>query len=191
MSYKYFAQLLFCLFLSLNATAQSLEVCLSPEEQKLFDLINKYRKSKKLSAVPYSARLTRVAQLHVQDLENNYSYSAQNKCNPHSWSDQGNWTACCYTSDHREAACMWNKPKEITGYAGNGYEIAFYHSQSATAENALAGWQQSKGHNEVIINLGIWQKVKWNAMGIGIYGKYAVVWFGELADESELEKCKD
>jgi len=41
------------------------DVCVSPEEKKLFDLIMEYRKSKKLKPLPYSAKLTKVAQAHV------------------------------------------------------------------------------------------------------------------------------
>jgi hypothetical protein len=43
----------------------------------------------------------------------------------------------------------------------------------------------------VIINQDIWKKYAWNAIGISIKGKYAVVWFGKEADEAgEPEKCK-
>jgi hypothetical protein len=37
-------------------------------------------------------------------------------------------------------------------------------------------------HNEVLLNLGIWQSSTWNAIGIGIYGQYAVLWVGEAVD---------
>ena len=166
------------------------EVCLTTEERKLFDLIMNYRKSKKLPPVPYSAKLTQVAQAHVRDLASYFDYDNRGDCNPHSWSNNGDWTPCCYTSDHKQAACMWSKPKEIAGYESEGYEIAFFSSDGAEAEESLAGWKSSAGHNPVIINEGTWKEVGWKAIGVGIYDRYAVVWFGVLEDQSTLKTCK-
>ncbi len=166
------------------------ETCLNTEEKKLYDLIMAYRKSKRLPPIPYSAKLSKVAQTHVRDLEANYNYENASTCNPHSWSDKGTWTSCCYTSDHKQASCMWTKPKEIAGYEGYGYEIAYYSSAGANATEGLEGWKKSPGHNPLIINSGTWSKVKWQAIGIGIYGQYGVVWFGEEADESKMKLCK-
>jgi len=166
------------------------EVCLTSEEKKLYDLIMAYRKSKKLPPIPYSAKLTKVAQVHARDLEENYSYGNMGDCNPHSWSDKGTWSSCCYTPDHKEAKCMWQKPKEIADYAGNGYEIAYYSSAGANAIEGLEGWKKSQGHNPLLVNTGTWAKVNWKAIGIGFYGQYGVVWFGEEADESKMQTCK-
>jgi len=166
------------------------EVCLSPDERVLYDLLMDYRKSKKLKVIPYSAKLTKVAQAHVRDLAAHFDYENRGDCNPHSWSANGTWTACCYTNDHKQATCMWNKPKEISGYPSEGYEIAFFSSDGAEALESLEGWKQSAGHNPVIINSGTWEQVTWSAIGVGIFEKYAVVWFGQLADPSELVVCK-
>ena len=84
---------------------------------------------------------------------------------------------------------MWSKPKEIAGYESEGYEIAFYSSAGATAAESLEGWKKSAGHNPVIVNEGTWNQVKWEAVGIGIHGPYAVVWFGQLADPSKITMC--
>lgn len=159
------------------------EVTLSQEEQKLYELIMEYRKSKKLDPIPLSAKLTMVAQTHARDLADNYEFDVKNKCNPHSWSKKGKWSACCYTNDHKQAKCMWDKPREISGYNSNGYEIAYYSSKGASAEEGLAGWKLSPGHNPLIINDGMWSKVQWKGIGIGIYGEYGIVWFGEIADD--------
>lgn len=159
------------------------EVCLTQEEQKLYRLIMAYRKSKKLAPIPLSAKLSMVAQVHARDLANHYTFDPDNKCNPHSWSKKGSWSACCYTSDHKQAACMWDKPKEIAGYPGSGYEIAYYSSAGANAQEGLNGWKVSPGHNPLLVNLGMWEKVKWKAIGIGIYKEYGLVWFGEVQDE--------
>jgi uncharacterized protein YkwD len=177
--------LFICVILILTIPSFGQEVCLSDEEQKLYDLIMQYRKSKKLKSIPISTALTRVAQAHARDLSENFEVSDTNPCNPHSWSDKGKWTPCCYTNDHKQASCMWNKPKEISGYEGIGFEIAYYSSAGANAVEGLEGWKKSPGHNPVIVNLGTWNKTEWRAIGIGLYKEYGVVWFGEVEDEEE------
>ncbi len=179
---------LLCLLLSQSVPAQ--DVCLTQEEQNLYNLLMQYRRSKNLTAIPFSARLTRVAQAHVRDLSEHFDYENRGDCNPHSWSSKGSWSSCCYTDDHNQASCMWNKPREISGYDSDGYEIAFFSSDGAEAEESLEGWKKSPGHNPVMINSGTWNKAKWEAVGIGIYGNYAVMWFGALADPSTMVDCK-
>lgn len=163
-------------------------VCLNAEEMKLYYLLMEYRESRNLERISLSSKLSKVAQLHAQDLEENFD-PRNGKCNIHSWSRKGNWKSCCYTDDHKEANCMWNKPREITGYAGNGFEISYSSTAGATAAEGLAGWRVSPGHNQVIVNEGVWKNIKWKAIGIGIYENYAVVWFGEVEDESKPEGC--
>ncbi len=167
------------------------DVCLSTEEYKLYDMINEYRKQYNLAKIPVSRSLTYVAQLHVWDLNENKPNS-KSSCNMHSWSDKGSWTACCYTSDHAKASCMWDKPRELTNYSGNGFEISHgTFGYNANAESALKGWKNSSGHNNVIINKSIWANSKWDAIGIGISGGFAVVWFGKTKDiEIEPSKCE-
>ncbi len=168
--------LLFVLFiLSYPLYAQQL----SPQERELYDLIMQYRRTRGLPSIPLSRNLTYVAQTHVKDLTENNPVT--DRCNLHSWSSNGNWTPCCYTSDHAQAACLWNKPRELTPYQGNGYEISFWSSGGATPRGSLASWQNSPGHNALIINSSYWQDT-WNAIGVGINGNYAVVWFGKEPD---------
>lgn len=173
-----------------KTTTSDEAVCLSEEEKKLYDQIMLYRKSKHLKPIPFSAKLTKVAQTHVRDLEANFDYDTRGECNPHSWSDKGKWTSCCYTSDHAQAACMWSKPREISGYEGEGYEIAYYSSEKASAIEGLDGWKKSAGHNPLLINSGTWSKLEWKSIGVGIYGKYGVVWFGQGEDKSRIKVCK-
>ena len=160
---------------------------LSGEELKLYTMINDYRNSKGLKNIPISKSLTFVAQTHVRDLVNNKPYMGAN-CNSHSWSNEGKWTSCCYTSNHARAKCMWDKPRELTSYMGNGFEIATGYLSNPeykmTAEKALQSWKGSSGHNNVIINRDKWNDSEWNAIGIGIYKGFAVVWFGEEKDEN-------
>ena len=85
---------------------------------------------------------------------------------------------------------MWLKPKEIASYDGNGFEIAYYSSIGANAQEGIDGWKISPGHNPLLINSGTWEKVKWRAIGIGIYNEYGHVWFGEVLDSNQPESCK-
>lgn len=165
---------------------------LNEAETDLFNLINEYRHTYGLPPVALSKNLTYVAKLHVQDLAENLPYNE--RCNLHSWSSEGPWTACCYTEDHAQAACMWNKPQEISNYPGIGYEIAYWTDETLSPEDfaakALAGWKRSTNHNVVIINKGRWKDRHWNAMGIGVYKGYAAVWFGEEKDPDQLVAAK-
>lgn len=163
--------------------------CLTTEEATLATLINEYRATLGLPEIPLSRSLSTVAQWHVRDLEWNNPASGHDPrglpCNMHSWSDEGPWNPVCYTSDHYYAAGMWDKPREITDgiYTSDGFEIAMGGSGwTATAAAALAGWQSSPPHNNVIIEQGPWAGYQWPGMGIGIYEGYAVVWFGRTAD---------
>jgi len=187
---KTITPLFICLVSMLWTPSFGQEICLSEEEKKLYDLMMKYRKSKKLKAIPLSAKLTKTAQAHVRDLMENYTYEEGSRCNPHSWSDKGKWTSCCYTSDHKEAKCMWIKPNEIAGYSGNGYEILYWTSAEANAVEGLEGWKKSPGHNPLIVNIGTWEKMEWKAVGIGFYKNYGVVWFGDVEDEETPRQCK-
>lgn len=145
------------------------------------DVINQYRQKNGLPAIPISSQLTLVAETHVWDLETNRPNKG--KCNLHSWSDQGNWTPCCYTDDHAQASCIWNKPREIARYSGIGYEIAAEYRASdgttMTPYRALEIWKTSKPHLDVILNRGIWSKNAWRAMGAAFSEHFAVFWFGD------------
>ncbi len=172
-------RILIILCLILNSIISYSQV-LTDEERKLYNIIMEYRKEKGLPHIPLSKSLTFVAQTHVKDLQT--SGLENSTCNMHSWSSNGRWTSCCYTRDHANASCMWNKPRELTIYKGNGYEIAYgSYGASASAEGALKGWKGSSGHNNVIINQGIWYD-QWNAIGIGLFKGFAVVWFGKETD---------
>jgi len=179
---------------SMFAVAAEPGDCLTAEEGQLLELINQYRVDEGHAAVPWSKSLTEVAQWHVWDLETN-NPDASISCNMHSWSDQGIWTPVCYTADHANAAGMWAKPSEITGnvYSAPGYEIAYFGGAGTTPQGALAAWQGSSGHNDVILNQGIWaSRDPWPAMGAGIFGGYAVVWFGDMTDpRGGIATCGD
>jgi len=156
-------------------------------------MVNDYRADHGLPPVPISPSLNAVAEAHVRDLMDNRPDTAtgfgRGACNMHSWSSAGRWTPVCYTRDHARAPAMWSKPREITrgAYPGNGYEIAYWWSGGRiTPEIALHGWQDSPGHNDLLIEDGPWRDANWRAMGVGIHGNYAVVWFGKEPDRAGL-----
>lgn len=151
---------------------------MTAEAQDLYDRIMAYRATAGLPSIPASEDLTRVAQSHVWDSYTNNP--AQGNCNLHSWSNTPPWTGCCYTPDHAAAQCMWDKPREISSYSGNGYEISARSSGTLTPESALSLWQGSPGHNNVIMNRAPWTQ-PWGAIGVAIDGGYAHVWFGREA----------
>ena len=156
----------------------------SEKEAKLYYIINAYRESQGLQKLSFSKSLTIVARTHVSD-SNTYTPENQRDSrgmqgNLHSWSNHGSWTPVVYTSDHEYAANMWSKPRELTSYTGNGYEISSWYSGSITPEDALDLWKNSSGHNAVMTTQGNWSDLK--TMGVAIDGKYAHVWFGSVAD---------
>ena len=154
-----------------------------PEDaQTLYEEVNTYRVTLGLPEVPLSPSLSAVAQAHVDDLEANYPYEP---CNLHSWSTENeSWSGCCYESDAPTPKCMWDKPRELTNYPGDGFEIAVsvFGARPISAKRALREWQKSAGHHEVIINQGPWLETDWRAMGVAISEHYAVVWFGKETD---------
>lgn len=172
--------------------------CLTSEETLLAQQLNAYRVANGLASIPVSKSLTTVAHWHVLDLILNNPHSGTDSrglpCNSHSWSDQGYWTPVCYTPDHAYASGMWNKPREITFdvYDSAGFEIAAWVSGgSISASRALSLWLQSPPHNAVISEQGVWQGYNWRAMGVGMYRRYAVVWFGRPVDpQGTVTQCE-
>ncbi|MDP8223680.1 MAG: CAP domain-containing protein [Candidatus Lernaella stagnicola] len=146
----------------------------------LVDLVNDYRADHGLPRIPKSPALMTTAKAHVRDLVDHDPVHGD--CNLHSWSEKGDWTKCCYTDDHANAACMHSKPAEIAGYPGEGYEIAASSSAGIDAEGALDQWKGSSGHDAVIRNKDTWADNDWQAIGAAIKDEYAVVWFGEEPD---------
>ncbi len=166
-------------------------VCLSAAEGELARMVNEYRASLGLPALLISKSLSLVAQQHAWDSVNNQNAlppaPAGKTCNLHSWSgvvnpalQQGTWTANCYTSDHANAAGMWNKPGEIAGFPGDGVENSFWSSGAATPSGALTAWKNSPGHNNVMTQQGGWGPMA--SMGVGMNGGIAHLWLSSTAD---------
>ena len=157
---------------------------LTEKEAKLYYKINAYRESLGLPKLSFSKSLSEVARAHVHDSN---TYTPENQVdsrgeqgNLHSWSGNGSWTRLVYTDDHHYGNGMWSKPREITNYTGNGYEISAKYSGMISPETALNLWKNSPGHNQVMSTQGMWSDLK--TMGVSIDGHYAHVWFGSDAD---------
>lgn len=159
------------------------DFCISGDELKLYNLINKYRQQNGLDEVALSKNLCYVAKLHVSDL--NYNRPDTANCNLHSWSDQGHWAECCYGPTKFNNTCMTSKPQELTSYPGPGYEIAFWESVDALPEIVLDLWKSASASNDLILNRDIWKDKSWKAFGVGMLKGYAVVWFGAEPDEEQ------
>ena len=157
---------------------------LTEKEAKLYYMINAYRESLGLPKLSFSKSLTEVARAHVRDSN---TYTPENQVdsrgirgNLHSWSGNGSWTRLVYTDDHHYGNGMWSKPREITNYTGNGYEISSWSSGMISPDRALNLWKDSPGHNSIMTTQGSWSFIK--TMGVSIDGHYAHVWFGSDAD---------
>jgi hypothetical protein len=178
------------------ASAQSAApgTCISAEEADLLSRVNAYRQQNGLGAVPVSRTLMTVAQWHARDARLNGASIFNVSCNLHSWSNTRPelWSGGCYTGDHANAAMMWNKPAELSdgAYATEGFENAA--QGYATPAAALAGWQGSSAHNQVILNQGGWAQLSWRSIGVGIdmSSRYYFLWFGYQSDpQGTMQPC--
>jgi hypothetical protein len=157
----------------------SLSVQTTQDEIILFNMINDLRVKAKLPAIPLSDDLCRVAHLHIDDLI--ISRPQDKGCSLQSWSDRGNWTPCCSSKDLSGMQCMKSKPREITGYPGNGYELIYWGEDKATPADAAELWEQVNASADMILSRGKWKTFLWKAMGVGIKDGYAVLWLGDKA----------
>ena len=154
--------------------------CISPQEKALFDKINQVRKLYNKKPVKLSASLSYVAKTHVEDLLKNSPDTSV--CNLSSWSDKGNWAACCYNPYVLKQDCMWDKPKELTPYPYRGYEIAGYFEEDYTVDSVLKFWMGEKEVVNMLITEGEYSDKDWVCAGVGMNKQYVSVWFGQRAD---------
>lgn len=152
-----------------------------PEVWKLVDLINEFRRKNSLAEIPLSPKLTAVAFLHAKDLAEKSPQKTYGTL--HSWSMDPRWSGGAYRSDDMNTwHIMWDKPKEITGYAGHGFEICA--AQVKDLAQALGAWKDSRLHHDVILNRGVWSdpRWQWQAIGAVFHKGYACGWFGNRQD---------
>jgi hypothetical protein len=174
---------------------------------QLATMINQYRQHQGLPPIPVSPSMTLVAEAHALDTASEpdgglaFDRGRDRRgvpCNAHSWSNRGPWKPVCYTIDERYADAMWSKPREITRglYSGDGFEIEYQSTGQVTARDALSGWMDSPEHLEVILEQGPWDNSfwrtagyrdsHWRAMGVGVAGYHAYVWFGKDPDPARM-----
>ncbi len=189
-----FITLLSALLITVNTSLSQAQTkipdnfCISQAEVNLYNQINDYRKALNLPKVPLSKSLSYVAQQHITDLLKNKPDT--NACSFHSWSDKGKWAACCYKGGVKNKKCMQEKPRELTDYPGNGYEIVYWENKDATADNAFDQWRTVTASRSLITNFKEWEDFSWKAMGVAIEKNFAIVWFGEEVDpETETKVC--
>lgn len=174
-------------YLLLPATSQAQhkipgDYCISAEEMQLFDQINELRSDYGKTKLKISASLSYVAHTHVNDLLNNHPDTSI--CSLSSWSDKGNWKACCYNPYVLNEKCMWDKPKELTTYPYRGYELVTYFEDEVSVDSVIRLWSDSREVLDMILTREKYKQKKWICMGVGINGHYVSVWFGQRADKT-------
>ncbi len=164
--------------------------CLSSSEIELFNKINAYRAAKGLPELTISKSLSYVAYLHVRDLKFNRPDTTKG-CNMHSWSAKGIWSAFCFPKEQSKKKSVWDKPRELTKYPAQGYEIIYHTSQGvAAADEVFNLWSSVAASQSIILNTGRYLKNKWKVAGVAIFNGYASMWFGEAADpETSVRLC--
>lgn len=141
----------------------------SSEEKSLFQLVNKYRAANSRPELRLSTSLSMLANRRVLDLKLNI------KTLTHSWSN------CFYDiKDEKTWPCVIDAPKRLnSGYQGQGYETLYRASAGNPSPMlALDAWKKSSLHNSIILNMGIFQDMAWNEVGVAIDGQFAALWFG-------------
>ena len=153
----------------------------SADYWELADLINEYRKQHGLSRIPLSPKLTAVAMLHARDLREHAPHDKYGSL--HSWSKSDKWRGGPFDRDDASThAVMWDKPKDLFGYGGYGFEVAVKDARDTA--HALATLQASKLHDNVLRNRGDWadKRWSWQALGAVFYQGFACAWFGDKPD---------
>ena len=154
--------------------------CISPEDKLLFDKINLLRTDYGKLEIELSKSLSYVAAVHVNDLQNNRPDTSV--CNLSSWSDKGEWTACCYNGYVPKPDCMWDKPKELTPYTYRGYELAGYFEDGFTVDSVIQLWAETKAALDMILTEDTYKPKKWVTMGVAMNKEYVSIWFGQRSD---------
>jgi len=173
-----------------TALAQLPDFCLTKDEYRLYTMINEYRAKNGIGIIPVSRSLCYVAKVHARDLYMNNPDTSF--CSLNSWSDKGEWTACCHSRYTPSPVCIVNKPKELTKYPGEGHEIAYWDSEQLNPDTIMDFWKSVEVTRELLLNEKKWSFFSWKAIGVGMYKGYACVWVGDMLDtEPEPTLCAD
>jgi len=182
---KYALLLLFLISISFGIFAQKGvpdDFCLTDDEFKLYELINAHREEHGLKKISLSSSLSYVARTHVIDLYTNHPDTSI--CNLNSWSDKGTWTPCCHNKYVPQEDCVRDKPRELSNYSGDGYELTYAEIFNTHPDTVFRFWKKIDEANDFLLNKGQWEDESWKAMGVGIYKNYAVLWMGQRSDPS-------
>jgi len=183
--------LIFGFFIWLGLSAQSNkkippDFCVSTDENKLYESINQFlidNGNKKLSS---SISLSYVAKQHIEDLIQNHPDTSI--CNLSSWSDKGDWEACCYSKYIHYQDCMWDKPKELTNFRYRGYELALYFEENFNSDTIMQLLMSSNSAINMLLAKGEYSNKKWICMGVAINSNYASIWFAQREDKAGKPK---
>jgi hypothetical protein len=156
------------------------DICLTKEEYRLYSIINEYRAKQGLGIIAISSSLCYVAKIHARDLFINRPDTSF--CSLNSWSDKGQWTACCHSRYTPNPSCIVNKPAELTNYAGEGHELCYWDSEELHPDSVFNFWLSIDQARELLLNQKKWSYFNWKAIGVGLYKGYASVWVGEVQD---------
>ena len=165
------------------------DYCISINEMKLYKSINDLRTDYDKPVLKLSSSLSYVAKLHVNDLLNNHPDTSI--CGLSSWSDNGEWRACCYNSYVLDEDCMWDKPKELTSYPYRAYELVTYFEDEFTNDSIIKIWSGTRQVIDMILTRGKYEQKKWICFGVGINDHYVSVWFGQRADKAPIPAVCD
>ncbi len=158
------------------------EFCISAEDNKLYESINLFLIENGQKELSLSKSLSYVANLHITDLLQNHPDTSI--CNLSSWSDKGEWTACCYNKYVPNQDCMWDKPKELTNFKYRGYELALFFEEDFTSDTVMQLLLSSNAVIDMLLTKGDYSKKKWVCMGLAINKEYASIWFAQRADNA-------
>jgi hypothetical protein len=136
----------------------------------IYNAIMEFRATYGLPKIPWCNDLNIVAATHVEDLTRN---PPKPPCMCSSWSKSSKWRECCWDAN-TDGLCSTSKPRELTNYMGNGYELT---SGDMTPEDTVDMWKRSPGTYEVLINKGGWA-APWKAIGIATNDQWQSAWFG-------------
>ncbi|MBI9035953.1 MAG: SPOR domain-containing protein [Bacteroidales bacterium] len=181
----------FLFVLSSKAQFSSIEdFCISENDKALFESFNKYRLEQDLPKLELSRALSYVANTHVKDLFFNQPY--KRNCSMHSWSDKGRWTPLCFDTSSPNYKGMTAKPRELTYYRSDAYEIIFFTNIEMSMEDILKQWAALDASKDLILQKGKWAKYKWTSIGIGTFKGYSCVWLGTAKDTGVIpEICSN
>jgi len=166
------------------------EFCISAEDNKLYESINLFLLENGQKELSLSKSLSYVANLHITDLIQNHPDTSI--CNLSSWSNNGNWTSCCYQKYVPNQDCMWDKPKELTNFKYRGYELVLFFEEEFNSDTVMQLLLSSNAVIDMLLTKGDYSKKKWVCLGLANNKEYASIWFAQRADNAgKPEICKN